>query len=418
MSAGGASASHLPPRHCTSLLRPKAPIQLPGRLAANESPTWPFPGVTAACQAAAAPPRTFKVQHSRAAAALACRQHEEVLFRHTLDIIVCQSQLEPGWRSPDARQDSTDDTLPRAWSPGPSSSPSSSGGCGWIGFGGGGGRRPSLGPAASGVTAASSPPLSWLARARQRMAYPQNWDAAEVKLKELYPNDLERGKVRKKLLDLDETKALKYFRDSQAAVKATLDELLNEGSSDVATLRKEVQELRSTVDSALPLVKVVALLIDWTEDQASASSVADFKDELVSRYSKKRHCSDGPLIYCMLTHEYLPRNVVIASHLWKRAWWKYMEVVGLEDINDSRNGLLLAKPIEWAFDSSQLCFIYDKDYNHYTALLLNRALAPIRLADKLEELLQGRGIDPCIFARVHQTYGNRTFGWHGETPFS
>ncbi|KAK9806989.1 hypothetical protein WJX72_009719 [[Myrmecia] bisecta] len=120
------------------------------------------------------------------------------------------------------------------------------------------------------------------------------------------------------------------------------------GSSDVATLRKEVQELRSTVDAALPLVKVVALLIDWTEDQASASSVADFKDELVSRYSKKRHCSDGPLIYCMLTHEYLPRNVVIASHLWKRAWWKYMEVVGLEDINDSRNGLLLAKPIEQA----------------------------------------------------------------------
>ena len=61
------------------------------------------------------------------------------------------------------------------------------------------------------------------------MAYPQDWDAAEVKLKDFYPNDLERGKVRKKLLDFDETKALKYFRDSDAAVKATLDELLNEG---------------------------------------------------------------------------------------------------------------------------------------------------------------------------------------------
>ncbi|KAK9823350.1 hypothetical protein WJX72_002113 [[Myrmecia] bisecta] len=34
-----------------------------------------------------------KVQHSRAAAALACRQHEEVLFRHTLDISVCQEGL-------------------------------------------------------------------------------------------------------------------------------------------------------------------------------------------------------------------------------------------------------------------------------------------------------------------------------------
>ncbi|BDA48950.1 hypothetical protein COCOBI_13-0600 [Coccomyxa sp. Obi] len=62
------------------------------------------------------------------------------------------------------------------------------------------------------------------------MPYPQDWDAVEDKLKELYPTDLERGKVRKKLLDLDETKALKYFRDSDAAVKATLDEILKEGN--------------------------------------------------------------------------------------------------------------------------------------------------------------------------------------------
>ena len=60
----------------------------------------------------------------------------------------------------------------------------------------------------------------------------------------------------------------------------------------------------------------------------------------------------------------------------------------MEDIDDPRNGLLLAKPIEWAFDTSQLCFIYDKDFNHYSALLLNRALAAVHLADKLEELLK------------------------------
>lgn len=35
--------------------------------------------------------------------------------------------------------------------------------------------------------------------------------------------------MRKKLLDLDETKTLKYFRDSDAAVKATLDDFLKEG---------------------------------------------------------------------------------------------------------------------------------------------------------------------------------------------
>ena len=61
------------------------------------------------------------------------------------------------------------------------------------------------------------------------MAYPQDWNAVEVKPKELYPTDLERGKVQKKLLDLDETKTLKYFRDSDAAAKTTLDDFLKEG---------------------------------------------------------------------------------------------------------------------------------------------------------------------------------------------
>lgn len=61
------------------------------------------------------------------------------------------------------------------------------------------------------------------------MPYPQDWDACEDKLKELYPDDRERGRVRKKLLDLDEALAVQYFYDSDVAVKVTLDGFLKEG---------------------------------------------------------------------------------------------------------------------------------------------------------------------------------------------
>ena len=80
------------------------------------------------------------------------------------------------------------------------------------------------------------------------------------------------------------------------------------------------KELQATVQAALPLVKVAGLLINWTDKAATVSSEADFKEELVSRYSEKKLSPVGPLIYCALKHEYLPRNVVIASHLWKRTW--------------------------------------------------------------------------------------------------
>lgn len=50
------------------------------------------------------------------------------------------------------------------------------------------------------------------------MAYPQDWDAVRAKLKQLYPVDSERGKVRYQLSALDEGTVLEYFEDTDAAV--------------------------------------------------------------------------------------------------------------------------------------------------------------------------------------------------------
>ena len=92
--------------------------------------------------------------------------------------------------------------------------------------------------------------------------------------------------------------------------------------SERAELRRRVEDLQYTVDSALPLVKVVGQLIDWTEDVASASTVMNFKEDLIQRYSERRTGREGPLLYCMLTHKFLPSRVIIGGHIWKKAWWK------------------------------------------------------------------------------------------------
>ena len=62
-----------------------------------------------------------------------------------------------------------------------------------------------------------------------RMAYPRSWDEINIKLKQLFPNDAERGVIRKALLDLGELKALRYFEDNDATVKAALDALKASG---------------------------------------------------------------------------------------------------------------------------------------------------------------------------------------------
>ncbi len=99
--------------------------------------------------------------------------------------------------------------------------------------------------------------------------------------------------------------------------------LLLLGSEAVAELRQRVEDLHKDLHNTIvPLVKVIGQLIDWTEDVASQSSMMEFKDDLIERYSKQRGGRKGPLLYCMLTHEFLPSRVVVGSHIWKRAWWK------------------------------------------------------------------------------------------------
>jgi hypothetical protein len=64
----------------------------------------------------------------------------------------------------------------------------------------------------------------------------------------------------------------------------------------------------------------------------------------------------------MLTGEWLPRKCVIASHLFKKKWAAAAsKLLQIADINDVRNGLLLWKPLEHAFDRGQIFFIYEEN---------------------------------------------------------
>ncbi|DBA83793.1 TPA: hypothetical protein ACH3X1_006320 [Trebouxia sp. C0004] len=80
----------------------------------------------------------------------------------------------------------------------------------------------------------------------------------------------------------------------------------------------------------------------------------------------------------MLTSEALPSKTVIATHLYKSSWAVFVELAfGFSGV---RNGLLLWKPIEHAFDTAQLCFTYDTQTNSFVAQVLNSALLTEKLS--------------------------------------
>ena len=108
-------------------------------------------------------------------------------------------------------------------------------------------------------------------------------------------------------------------------------------------------------------------------------------DPLVQFFSRDVKTEYGALqgsdCWCLLTNDVLPSSTVIGSHLFKWEWSEYVHLLGFEDINDVRNGLPLWKPLEWAFDTSRLCFTFDKTSDKFIAKVMDPSLLTKKLVN-------------------------------------
>jgi len=100
----------------------------------------------------------------------------------------------------------------------------------------------------------------------------------------------------------------------------------------------------------------------WTSSKRSREESTDFKNNLITFYDCA-HPTDLRQIKCMVLNQFFRKNTVIASHIWKFC----TEGEGLTDfnlepadLNSNRNGLLMSKAIEEAFDVKGVCFLIDR----------------------------------------------------------
>jgi HNH endonuclease len=80
-----------------------------------------------------------------------------------------------------------------------------------------------------------------------------------------------------------------------------------------------------------------------------------------------------------------PSTVVIAAHLFKHCWAdSCQERLDFDDIDDSRNGLLMFKPFEFAFDNSHICFQYDADTELFNLKILFPELRKMTIMEYIQ----------------------------------
>ena len=147
----------------------------------------------------------------------------------------------------------------------------------------------------------------------------------------------------------------------------------------------QVQEHLSHI--ALPLLgALIQRNVRYSDSKRQSKVSSTLKKKLTA-------LEDAPhgKLRCMLLNELLPYSSVVAAHLLKREWdYLSRQLADVDDVDDARNGLLLYKPLEWAYDTSRLAFTWDGERSSFVAHVLDPSILDVRLVDKAQTELKER----------------------------
>ena len=137
-------------------------------------------------------------------------------------------------------------------------------------------------------------------------------------------------------------------------------------------------------DALEPLVHDFIRKFYYTNDTRTKVSRGDhFKKVLLSYYYDIKEKVDE--IKCMISGLSFPSKLVIAGHLFKFCWADSCEArLDFSEIDNPRNGLLMFKPFEFAFDNSHICFQYDADTELFKLKILCPALKNMTIRDYIK----------------------------------
>ena len=112
----------------------------------------------------------------------------------------------------------------------------------------------------------------------------------------------------------------------------------------------------------------------WKTCFRTTTKQKSFKEALADYYNCRIKGHTNKL-KCMLTGLQLPYDFLAAAHIWKKAKGGsgMFELFRLKpsDADDPRNGLLLARRIEEAFDRKDVCFLYSPPKQQLTLYVVN-----------------------------------------------
>ena len=200
---------------------------------------------------------------------------------------------------------------------------------------------------------------------------------------------------------IEQQKSLSEQLTSMSEQLTSMSEQLTSMSEQLTSTREQLTSMSSAI-SVITTFQLEDFQISAGEE-TTRSQQKRFRTKLIRAYGAK--LSDEKKLRCMLLNTPLPSNDVIAVHLFRWRWKDKCHRLSFDDIDDTRNGLLLYKPIEWAFDAGRICFWKDED-GSLRLKLLDPSLRSVNIVNKARALQGTYFVEPVGSVVLGKTFGD------------
>ncbi|KAF8586239.1 hypothetical protein K439DRAFT_1556860 [Ramaria rubella] len=166
--------------------------------------------------------------------------------------------------------------------------------------------------------------------------------------------------------------------------KTTFDEAIAQLTADINGKATLLKTTSTVVESGLPqpvkdhvhifivilsnnitqlLMNTILMVPETSSLGTERGDNNQFKLNLYKFYWDSKAVKYPNTLTCSLTGVTMSSKAIVAAHLWKHAMGMTSDWFGFDNIDNPRNGLLLYKPIEEAYDRHLLCFYQDDNKN-------------------------------------------------------
>lgn len=152
-----------------------------------------------------------------------------------------------------------------------------------------------------------------------------------------------------------------------------------ERDSQLRELLPLVREHTHQTETIIPFIRDIVMNMFDLVATSDRTTNQDIKVSSINHYSGSSLQCLPAAITCQFLSIDVPTKFVTCSHIFQKRWKSQRNLIGLTDIHDPRNTLLLLKPIEILFDQGQIIFLWNQANLAFEMKILNPAVRSVRL---------------------------------------